>query len=80
MYSFIVINYVNLILWEEKEVLGRISFLFLGHWGEAGLILRIWVAKANYFQGAWDSPPGILGDQCIIFREHRPPPGGLCYT
>ena len=52
MYSFIVFKYVNLILWKELYILGRIGLYFGGFGGEAELILRIWVAKEKYFQGA----------------------------
>ena len=52
MYSFIVFKYVNLILWKELYILGRIGLHFWGIWGEAELILRIWGAKEKYFQGA----------------------------
>ena len=48
--------------------------IFLGIWGEAELILRIWGAKEKYFQGAeefWISVHYSQGS-----REHRPP-GGL---
>ena len=36
----------------KKCISGRISLYFLGIWGEAELILRIWGAKGKYFQGA----------------------------
>ena len=52
MYSFIVFKYVNLILWKELYILGRIGLYFGLIWGEAELILRIWGAKEKYFQGA----------------------------
>ena len=52
MYSFIVFKYVNLILWKELYILGRIGLHFGGFGGEAELILRIWGAKEKYFQGA----------------------------
>ena len=50
-----------------------------GIWGEAELILRIWVAKEKYFQGA-QVLSGIWGDKCIIFRDQgstNPHPWGL---
>ena len=40
-------------------------FIFLGIWGEAELILRIWGAKEKKLSGS----RGNLGDQCIIFRD-----------
>ena len=43
---------MNLILWKEKYIFGRIGLYFWGIWGEAELILRIWGAKEKYFQGA----------------------------
>ena len=52
MYSFIVFKYVNLILWKELYILGRIGLYFRGIWGAAELILRILGAKEKYFQGA----------------------------
>ena len=69
MYSFIVFKYVNLILWKEKYILGRICFLFLGIWGEAELILRIWGATKSTFRELRNFLSGIWGDQCIIFRD-----------
>ena len=44
------------------------GLIFWGIWGEAELILRIWGAKENYFQGA-EVLSGIRGDKCIIFRD-----------
>ena len=52
MYSFIVFKYVNLPIWKEKYVLGRIGLFLGGFLGEAELILRIWGPKEKYFQGA----------------------------
>ena len=53
--------------------------IFLGMWVEAELILRIWVAKEKYFQGAEVLSFREFGDQCIIFRDKgsTDPPGGL---
>ena len=49
--------------------------IFFGIWGEAELILRIWVAK-NIFREMRYFLSGSWGDQCIVFRdqgEHIPP-------
>ena len=46
MYSFKIFKHVNLFLWKDKNI------ILGGIWGEAELIVRIWEAKANYFQGA----------------------------
>ena len=43
--------------------------IFLGIWGAAKIILRIWGAKEKYFQGAEEFFSWILGDQCIIFMD-----------
>ena len=54
--------------------------LFLGIWGEAKLILRIWGAKENIFREQMYFPLGSWGDQCIIFRDQGstdPPPLGV---
>ena len=53
---------------KEKYILCRIYLYFRGTWGESELIVGIWGAKTNYFQGAGDFS-GIWGDQRIIFRE-----------
>ena len=79
MYSFIVLKYVNLIIWKENYILGRIGLYFWGLGGEAELILRIWVAKEKYFQGAEVLSFRDLERSMHNFqgsREHRPP-GGL---
>ena len=49
MYSFIVFKYVNLILWKELYILGRIGLHF-GGFGEK--LNWIWGAKEKHFQGA----------------------------
>ena len=51
---------------EGKYILGRMG-LYFG--GESELMLRIWGAKKEYFQGAEDFFSGIWGDQSIIFRD-----------
>ena len=67
---------MNLILWKEKYILGRIGLYF---WGDAELILRILGAKENTFRELRNFLSVILGDQCIIFRDQgsTDPPGGL---
>ena len=52
MYSFIVFKYVNLILWKEKYILGRIGLYFWGFGEKLNYFLRIWGAKEKYLQGA----------------------------
>ena len=76
MYSFIAFKYVNLILWKEKYILGRIGLYF---WGEAELISRIWGAKENTFMELRNFLSGIWGDQCIVSMDQGstdPPPLG----
>ena len=43
--------------------------IFWGIWGEAELILSIWVAKENIFRELRYFLLGIWGDKCIIFRD-----------
>ena len=43
--------------------------IFLGIWGEAELILRIWGAKENTFRELRNFLSGIWDDQCILFRD-----------
>ena len=65
---------MNLILWQEKYILGRIGLYF---WGEAELILRILGAKEKYFQGAEAFSFRDFERSMHYFqgsREHRPPP------
>ena len=53
--------------------------IFLGIWGEAELILKIWRAKDKYFYGAEVFSFSDLRRSMHYFqgsREHRPP-GGL---
>ena len=52
--------------------------IFWGVWGEAGLILGIWGAKANTFRETRALFAGRRGDQCSIFRDQgsTDPPGG----
>ena len=56
MYSFIVFKYENLVLCYENHMVVYIRdlrdnwLIFLGIWGEAELILRIWGAKENTFR------------------------------
>ena len=60
---------------ERKKHFRENWLIVLGIWGEAELILRIWGAKEKILSGSL----GILGDQCIIFRDQGSidPPGGL---
>ena len=66
---------------ERKIHFREIWLRFLGIWGEAELILRIWGAKKKYFQGAEVFSFGDWGDQYIIFRHQGSidSPGGLIY-
>ena len=55
--------------------------MFLGIWGEAELILRIWGAKEKYFQGAEVLSFMELGRSMHYFQgsmstDPPPPPGG----
>ena len=43
---------MSFIIW--KDFYRENWLIFLGNWGEATLVLRIWGAKENYFQGAED--------------------------
>ena len=65
----------------ERKIHFRETWLiFLGIWGEAELILRIWGAKEKYLRELRDFLSGVWGDHCIIFRDQGStyPPGGLC--
>ena len=54
----------------ERKIHFRENWLvFLGIWGEADLILRIWGAKENTFREMRTFLSGIWRDQCIIFRD-----------
>ena len=68
----------------ERQIHFREKWLiFLGIWGEAGLILRIWGAKENYFQGAEEFYFKDLGRSMHYFqgsREHRPLLGASLIT
>ena len=46
--------------------------IFLGNWGEAELILRIWGAKKNTFRELRNFLSGIWRDQWIFFRDQGP--------
>ena len=64
----------------EKIHFWENGLTFLGVWGEPELILRIWGATENYFQGAEDFSCRDLGRLMHYFqrsREHRLPVG-LC--
>ena len=52
MYSFIVFQVCELNPMERTLYFRKNWLIFLGIWGEAELILRIWGAKEKYFQGA----------------------------
>ena len=61
----------KLYFWENR-------LIFLGIWGEAELILRIWGAKEKYFQGAEEISFMDLGRSMHYFqgsRGHMPPLG-----
>ena len=82
MYSCIFFKYVNLIL-EGKINFKENWLIFWGIWEEAELILRIWGAKENYFQGAEEFSFRDLGRSMNYFqgsREQRPPGGPHVYT
>ena len=54
----------------ERKIHFRENWLiFLGIWGAAELILRIWGVKKNTFREMEKVLSGIWGDQCIIFRD-----------
>ena len=63
---------------ERKFHFRENKLIFWGIWGEAELILRIWGAKKEYFQGAEVLSFRDLGISMQYFqgsREHRPPWG-----
>ena len=65
MYSFIVLEYVNLILWKEKYILGRIGLYFGDFLGSEG----------KNFQGAEEFSFMDLERSMHYYqgsREHRP--------
>ena len=83
MYSFIVFKYVNLSLRKETIHFRENIFIFLGIWGEAGLILRIWGAKEKCFQRAEEFSFMDVGRSMHYFqrsREHRPCPLGASHV
>ena len=53
----------------SSEYTDRNWLIFLGIWGEAKLILRIWGAKENIFREQRYFLSGSWGDQCIIFGD-----------
>ena len=56
----------------ERKIHFRENWLiFLGIWGEAELISRIWGAKENTFRELRNFLSGIWGDQCIVSRERK---------
>ena len=63
----------------ERKLHFRENWLiFLGIWGEAELILRIWGAKEKYFQGTEVLSFRESGRSMHYFQgsmEHRPPWG-----
>ena len=76
MYSFIVFKYVNLILWKENYILGRIG-LYFWEFGEKLNNFKDLGSKGKYFQGAEALSFRDLGRLMHYFqgsREHRPPP------
>ena len=52
MYSFIVFKYVNLILWNEFYILGRIG-LHLGDLGRGWINFKDLGSKGKIFLGSW---------------------------
>ena len=65
---------------ERKLHFRENRLIFLGIWGEAELILRIWGAKEKYFQGAEEFSVRDLARSMHYFqgsKEHRPPLGSL---
>ena len=79
MYSFIVFKYVNLILWKENYILGRIG-LYFWEFGEKLNNFKDLGSKEKYFQGAEALSFRDLGKPTHYFqgsREHRPPPPSL---
>ena len=54
---------------ERKLHIWQNWLIFLGIWGEAKFILRIWGAKEKYFRELRYFLSRIWGDQCIIFRD-----------
>ena len=65
MYSFIVFKYVNLILWKENYILGRIGLYF---WGESELILRIWEQR-KIFSRSWGAFFQEVGEINALFSR-----------
>ena len=51
--SFIDFKYLNVILWREKNILGRIGLYFCG-FGENRINFRDLWNKTKYYQGAED--------------------------
>ena len=59
----------------EKKHFRENWLIFLGIWGEAEIILRIWEAKEKYFRGAEEFSFVDFGRSMHYFqgsREHRP--------
>ena len=63
----------------KQNILGINLLIYLGIWGEAELILRIWGAKEKTFRELRNFLSGIWGDPCIIFRDKGSPdpPGAI---
>ena len=82
VYSFIVFKYVNLILWKEKYILGRIGLYFWGFGEKLYYFLGFGEQRKNTFREVRNFLSGILGDQCIIFRDQRntDPLGPHCWV
>ena len=60
----------------ERKIHFRENWLiFLGIWGEAELILRIWSAKKKYFQGAKGF--GEINALFSVIKGAQTPLGGL---
>ena len=54
---------------EGKYILGRIGLYFGGFGGESELMLRIWGAKKEYFQGAEEFSFRDLGRSMHYFQR-----------
>ena len=79
MYKFIVFKVCEFNPMERTLHFRENWLTFWGIWGEAELILRIWVQRKTIFRELRYFLSGIWGDKCIIFRNQGstdPPLGG----